>query len=218
MIVGFCTLLFFSLKPVSNILAYALENQYQPPSKEVISTIDKVVILGGGVLPSTVFRKNPEASGATYSRLFNGVRIFKQSNAKMLVLSGAGEEEDNESNAEIMERLATELGVPEDAIIKETKSHNTFEHAIKFAKLFPKTDNMKIGIVTSAIHMPRAVQAFRKKVSQDAIIPIPVGYIYSPFEYNIESFIPSSDAFSTSSYAIHEWIGIVWHHFRNWGI
>ena len=65
--------------------------------------------------------------------------------------------------------------------------------------------------MTSALHMLRAVQAFRKKFSRDIIIPIPVGYIYYPQKYNFESIIPIVDAFVKSSYAIHEWIGMVWY-------
>lgn len=85
------------------------------------------------------------------------------------------------------------------------------EHAIELAKIFPPTEKLHIGIITSALHMPRAVQAFRKKFSRDIIIPIPVGYIYSPQKYNFERIVPFVDAFVKSSYAIHEWIGIVWY-------
>ena len=219
LVIGFSILFFLSLKPVSNFLVYPLEYQYQFPSSELLSNIDMIVILGGGVIPALGQHKdlkNAQASGATYSRLFNGVRIFKNSNAKMLMLSGAGEVSGSESNAEVMKRLAMELGIPEDKIITEVNSRNTYEHAIWFKKIFPNIENMKIGIVTSALHMPRTVQAFKNKISQDAIIPIPVDYIYSPLQYTIEIFIPSINTFVKSSYAIHEWIGIIWYYLRGY--
>ncbi|VVB88614.1 Uncharacterised protein [uncultured archaeon] len=216
LIAGACILYFLSIAPISNTLVYSLESQYQPPPKEDLETLDIIVILGGGIYPPDGLRKSPEASGTTYSRLFNGVKVFKQSSAKVLVLSGAGSVS-NESEAEVMKNLAIMLGVPEDKIITETKSNNTLEQAIEIAELFPPSENKRIGIVTSALHMPRAVQAFQEKFPKKDIVPIPVGYISSSPEYSLNSFIPAADAFMTSTDAIHEEIGMIWYHFLAWG-
>ena len=206
-----CILCLLSIKPISNILVYSLECQYQPPSQEVLAEVDIMVVLGGGVMSSGGFRKSPEASSTTYSRVFNGVKIFRQSGAKVLVLSGAGGQRDGETNADVMKDIAIALGIPESKITTEGESRNTMEHAIELAKLFPPEEKMRIGIVTSALHMPRAVQAFRKKFPKNTIVPIPVGYICSPLKYSFKNLIPHSDSFSTSSYAIHEWIGMLWY-------
>ena len=215
LIAGACTLFFLSLSPVSNTLVYSLESQYQSPSEQDMATLDIIVILGGGAYPPDGLRKSPEASGATYSRLFNGVNIFKQSSAKVLVLSGGGKQ-NSESEADVMKDLAIMLGVPEDKIITEVRSRNTMEQAIELANLFPPGENKRIGIVTSALHMPRAMQAFQEKFSKENIVPIPVGYIYSPFEYGFSSFVPTADAFMTSTGAIHEEIGMIWYSILAW--
>lgn len=203
-ITGTCILYFLSLSPVSNGLIYSLENQYPYPAQGKIEMVDIIVVLGGGIYPVGGPRKDPEASGTTYSRLFNGVKIFKKSNAKFLVLSGKGE-------AEVMGDLAVKIGVPQDKIIIESRSKNTMEHAIELRRLFPQTKRVRIGIVTSALHMPRAILSFKKIFADDTILPIPVGYTYSLSEYNIRSIIPSAEDLSTSSYAIHEWIGMIWY-------
>lgn len=209
--IGTSILFLMSISPVSDGLVYFFESQYQQPSKEAISKVDIIVILNGGVFPSGGFRKKPEASGATYSRVFNGVEIFKQSNAKILILSGVGDQKDIEGTANAMKDLAISLGIPADKIIVEPKSRNTMEHAIELAKLFPPTKGLKIGIVTSALHMPRSIRLFQRKFPSDAIIPLPVGYIYSPLKYEIESLMPSSHTLSKSSYAIHELLGMIWY-------
>ncbi len=206
-----CILYFLSIKPASNILVYSLECQYRPPSPEVVEEIDIMVVLGGGVMSSWGFRRYPEASGTTYSRVFNGVKIFRESGAKVLVLSGAGGQRDGETNADVMKDIAVALGISENLIITEGKSRNTMEHAIEFVKLFPLEENVRIGVVTSALHMPRTMHAFRKKISKNSIVPIPAGYIYSPLKCSFENLIPHSDAFSISSHAIHEWIGMLWY-------
>ena len=131
-----------------------------------------------------------------------------------MVLSGAGDQRDSETNAEVMKDIAIALGISKKNIIIECESHNTMEHAIELAKLFPLAEGGLIGIVTSALHMPRTVQALRKKFPKNAVSPIPVDYIYSPLKYSFKNLIPRVDAFSTSSYAIHEWIGVLWYWVR----
>ena len=164
LIFGACILFYLSIKPVSNMLVYSLECQYQPPSREVLEELDIMVVLGGGIKLSKGFRKSPEASGTTYSRVFNGVKLSRQSGAKVLVLSGAGEQRDGEINTDVMKDIAIALGIPENKIITEGKSHNTMEHAIELAKLFPPEEKTGIGIVTSGLYMKRAVLAFYKKI------------------------------------------------------
>lgn len=207
LIIGTGFLFLLSISPVSNALIYCLESQYQPPPKEVISKADIIVILNGGVSSSGVFRKNPEPSRATYSRIFNGVEIFKESGAKVLLMSGAGDINCRGDNT--MKNLAVALGIQADKIIVESKSCNTFEHVVELSKIFPPERNMRIGIVTSALHIPRAIWAFQKKYPKDSIIPLPVGYTYSPHRYGIDSFIPSTHVLSRSSDAIHELIGMI---------
>ena len=150
----------------------------------------------------------------TFSRISEGVEAFNQSNAKTLVLSGAGSnsraKQDSQRDGEAMKNLVIQLGVPEDKIIVETNSLNTMEHAIELRKLFPPEENLKIGIVTSALHILRSKKAFNKKFQPENIVPIPVNYIYSLPKFNIKSFIPSSEALSQSTYALHEFIGILW--------
>lgn len=216
MFLGTLTLIFFSMTPVSKALVYSLERMYQPPSAEALSNLDFVVVLGGGAAPSGGFRKNSEASGATYSRLFNGVEAFKQSSAKILVLSGLGPyaRSESESEAEVMKTLALRLGVGKAKIVTEAKSRNTMQQAIELARLFPPTKYRRIGITTSALHMFRAEKTLRKKFPEGAIVPIPVNYVYSPLRYNVKSFIPSAGAFSNSTNVIHEWIGILWYSIR----
>lgn len=211
---GMCILFLFSIKPVSNLLVYSLECQYQLPSDEILSNLDVVVILGGGMHMSGGFREYPEAGGVTYSRLFNGIRIFKQSGARTLALCGGSLIPSTESEAEVMKALALELGIQENKIITETESRNTMENAAELAKLLSSTEKRRIGLVTSALHILRSEKAFRKQFPNDTIVPIPVNYIYSPYRHNLRSFVPSADAFATSNYAIHEWIGIIWYFMR----
>ena len=205
LLLGICILFLLSTEPVSNLLIYYLEYRYKLPSEEVLSDLDIVVILGGGVLTAGGFRKQDEASWATYSRMFNGVKIYKQSGANTLALCGAEE-------AEAMKQLACELGVQENKIISEASSGTTLENATELAKLLSPTGQKRIGVVTSASHMLRSEKTFQKIFSNNTIVPIPVNYIYRPDWYHYEGFIPSIGSLLKSNYAIHEWVGIVYYY------
>lgn len=203
---GICILFLLSIEPVSNLLIYCLECQYKLPSDEVLSDLDMVVILGGGMNISGGLREHAEARGLTYARVFNGVRIFKQSGARTLVLCGG--------SAVVTKELARELGVEENKIITDTISDSTMEHTIELAKLLPPAEQRRIGLVTSALHMLRSEKTFKKQFPNDIIVPIPVNYIYSPEWYFPRHWIPSAKTLLNSNYAIHEWIGIVYYSIR----
>jgi len=213
---GTLVLLLFSNRLVSNQLVYFLERQYQ--SVNTLSTLDIMVILNGGIYRPNRFNKCSEVGAVTFSRLSEGIKAFKQSSANNLVLSGAGSSSgtklDSQRDAEVMRNLAIQLGAPKDNIIVETNSHNTMEHMIELAKLFPPEKKLKIGLVTSALHMLRSEKAFNKKFHSDSIVPIPVNYISSSPQLTFRNVIPSSEALSESTYALHELIGIVWYSIR----
>jgi uncharacterized SAM-binding protein YcdF (DUF218 family) len=211
---GMCILFLLSTKPLSELLLYSLERQYPVPSDEMLSTLDIMAVLGGGMYTSGGFRQYPELSGIAYSRLFNGVRIFKRSGAKTLALSGGSSQEALKAEADVMKALALELGVPESRIVTETKSRNTMENGAELAKLFSSAQAKRIGLVTSALHMPRSVKVFRKQFPDAMIVPIPVNHFYSPDWGNLRSYIPSPDTLAKSNYAIHEWIGMMWYVIR----
>lgn len=215
--IGISALYLLSINPVANLLVYSLESKYRPVPAEDVRDLDAIVILGGGYLPSGEFRAQAEATGSTYSRLFNGVEIFKRSGSKALVVSGASPRPfprpAGETDAEVMKELAARLGVPENRIILEAKSRTTADEAVETAKLFPPDNNMRLGIVTSALHMYRAEKSFIKKFSKESILVIPVNYVSSPpsIDLCLSDFIPSVDNLELSSLAIHEMIGMVWY-------
>ncbi len=207
-------LFLLSLRPVSSLLVYSLESGYRAASPETLLEVDIIVVLGGGISCSDKFRPRPEASMATYSRLFAGADALRRSKAEVMLLSGDGNGgKAGETNAEIMKGLAIKLGIPENKILLDIKSRNTIEHAIEVAKLFSPKQNKRIGIVTSALHMQRAERCF-KKIYGGNIVPIPADYTFTSFNHNIIDFIPSLDAFSMSSQAFHEWVGMVWYAIR----
>jgi len=203
---GICILFLLSFEPVSNLLIYCLECQYEMPCDEILYDLDMVVILGGGMNISGGLRGHAEARGLTYARVFNGVRVFKRSGARKLALCGG--------SAGVMKELALELGVEESKIITEARSRTTMENGTELVKLLPPAERRQIGLVTSALHMRRSEKTFKEQFPNDIIVPVPVNYIYSPQWYFSRHWIPSAKTLLNSNYAIHELIGIVYYSIR----
>jgi uncharacterized SAM-binding protein YcdF (DUF218 family) len=211
---GTLILFVLSLLPVSNLIVYSLEGKYVPVSDEALSSLDVMVILDGGLNAVGSYKDNPEPSGITYSRLLNGVRFYKQSSADILALSGGAFLPDTESAAEVMKKIAIELGVPESDIVIETKSRNTMENASELVKVLPKGQGRRIGLVTSSLHIQRATRAFSKSFPNDTIIPIPVNHQYNPVPFDIKTVIPSAGVFANSSQVLRDWIALLWYTIR----
>jgi uncharacterized SAM-binding protein YcdF (DUF218 family) len=109
--------------------------------------------------------------------------------------------------ADFVIRLLEKLGVPRDRIVVERKSANTAENAT-FAKqlVMPKAGEVWL-LVTSAMHMPRAVGVFRK-----------VGFDVDayPVDYHTSSTrdlwtLPSAlmGGIGLMDRAAHEWTGLL---------
>jgi len=105
-------------------------------------------------------------------------------------------------------RFLMELGVREDRIIVENRSRNTTENATFTRDLVRQKPGETWFLVTSAIHIPRAVGSFRKAGFD--VVPYPAEYLTSgrPEDFwtpraNISNGLQLADI------ATHEWIGLV---------
>ena len=70
----------------------------------------------------------------------------------------------------------------------------------------------RVYLVTHAWHMPRSVLVFEKAGLE--VIPAPTRFV-SRATPEWSDFLPTARAFSTSYYAIHEGLGLLWTHLRN---
>lgn len=214
MLTGFLLLLAGSLEPVESALLYTLEHRYARPTQETLTSLDLVVVLGGGMYPSGGLREYPDLGRESYPRLYRGVQYFKQSGARAIAFCGGQPRPGVESEAEVMKTIALTLGVPEDRMIVEANSHNTMQNAANLAALLPKAEGRRIGLVTSATHMMRSKGVFEQVFPQDTIVPIPVNFTYYPSAGITETLTPMATHLERTTTALHEWIGVLWYAIR----
>lgn len=127
-----------------------------------------------------------------------GITILYKIPDSKLVVTGKGVAKER-TEASVMKELAQSLGVPEERIITEEESRNTREHSMN---LFPIVGDHPFILVTSALHMPRAMHAFRKY----GLNPIPAS-THHLLSGNYKG-VGLSKAFITSDNlrAIDEWL------------
>jgi len=101
--------------------------------------------------------------------------------------------------------FARRLGVDRERIYIESRPRTTSEDAFYTAALLKPEPGQRWLLVTSALHMPRAIGCFRTAGFQ--VEPYPVEFRFR------EEFAPGSEALSYLDTAAKEWIGLVAYRF-----
>ncbi len=211
---GLVILTLFSYHVLVDSLLRPLERQYDtieikslPPVQkaENKSAIKFVVVLGGGHTSDPELPLISQIGRSSLVRLIEGIRIYRKYPGAKLLLSGSGGS-DPVSNAEVMARVAREIGVPERDIILESKSKDTKDEA---QLIKPIVGNEPFVLVTTASHIPRSMALFRK-LGMDPI-PSPVGHSVSDNQgLSVYSFFPNAGNLGKADLAIHEYLGMTW--------
>lgn len=125
-----------------------------PPAEHASpSPYEVIIVLGAAVWP------NAEPSPALRRRIGHAVSLFHRGVGKRLLLTG-GLGASPPTEAEVMERLALEAGVPEHCIVLEDQATSTLTSAIFCTRLCQDYGWSRVLVVTDAYHLPRALLAF----------------------------------------------------------
>jgi len=117
--------------------------------------------------------------------------------------------------APTMAAVMREWGVPEHSILVEDRSLNTRENALFTYELLKGRNVRRILLVTSAMHMPRAVATFRK-VGFD-VMPAPADFHTGWADPDLPlQWWPSAGRLGDSDLAVKEWLGQLTYRLRGW--
>lgn len=201
--IGLIVLIIFSINPIATSLIMGLENQYQPLTT-MPNDVKYIVVLGGGNGGSQTYPPNTRLSSASLSRLIEAVRLYRQNPNSILVLSG-GRVFGSMADATVMNNTAIALGVKREHMKIEAGSEDTLQEAKHLKSLLR---NQKFVLVTSAYHMPRAMEIFKNEGLQP--IPAPTQFLTSRYRYNPKYYFPSVVNLIHSDIALHEYMGMLW--------
>lgn len=209
---------------VSMTVVRSLEWRYAAPA--VAPQAEAIVVLGGGVNPPGPPRPMAEMNEAG-DRLTYAAKLYQEGVAPHLLLSGGGVTVDGQQlypEAETMAELLTLMGVPREALWLETESRNTYENAVESKRLLDPKGINRIVLVTSALHMPRAVAIYEKQGFD--VIPAPTDYLVTEEDWalntapnlwlQIYNLAPTADQMDKLTDALKEYFGILVYGLRGW--
>jgi uncharacterized SAM-binding protein YcdF (DUF218 family) len=216
-------LLFFGNGWVSSALVSSLEWRNLPSGE--LPKAQAIVLLGGGTRPKLPPRPTSETNEAG-DRISYAAKLFKEGKAPVIIVSGGFIDFFGSlvPEADAMKELLMDYGIPEQAIIKESQSRNTYENGIDVRAIADQRGYNQILLVTSAMHMPRALAIFQKQGFD--VIPAPTDFLTtwgqegSTGDVGISGWVlkilPDSERLDFSSRALREYIGMFVYRMRGW--
>lgn len=174
-------------------------------------TADVVVVLSAGI------DRGPTPAmdllnGPGYARVWRGVQAFRESQARLLVMSGYDRTGSPERMTTLMKDLAVHLGVPPERVITELRSVNTRAHPRELEQLPDVKPTDTIAVVTSAWHLPRAMAEFRRYFTR--LVPVPADFLSLQYRGEAADWLPNTESLWVTTRVLHEYIGRVWYTFR----
>lgn len=198
-----------SVPTASDWLRGRLEQQYPLVEEAALPYADAIVVLGGGVRYGWLDRPDVRPEDLQNSRLAAGARAWLAGRAPVVILSGGGEnagEGSDDSEARMMATAIERLGVPPSALLLEERSRNTRDNARYTAAIARTRQAHRILLVTSAIHMPRAIEQFQGEGIDVVAVPVPERARRVSWK---DRWFPSRSALWRSGRAIKEFGGLL---------
>lgn len=151
-----------SFSPVAEKLASVLEDRF-PPATNDERPIKGAIILGGGLnLASSVVKDRLVLGGAGDRLVAMADLARRYPEATIIFTGGSGYLAGSKaSEADLIEQHLSRLGIMPGRILFERASRNTFENAVMTKAMVNPAQGERWLLVTSALHMPRAMGLFR---------------------------------------------------------
>lgn len=210
-------LLWASATPfVGEWAAGSLERQYPARSLADTPQADVAIVLGGGIRPAARPRQVPDLGDAG-DRVVHAARLFRAGKVRRVLITGGNIPwlPGTEPEALMIRDHLIEFGVPADAIAVASQSRNTYENALEIRQLMDAAPFATALLVTSAIHMPRAMATFRK-----AGLPVTASTtdvrVIAKSRRTMFDGLPDSEYLDLTTKAVKEWIGYLAYRMRGY--
>jgi uncharacterized SAM-binding protein YcdF (DUF218 family) len=207
---------------VANSLVRSLEWQHIPVGK--LPTADAIVLLGGAT--KSAFPPRPAVDlSEEGDRVLYAAQLYREGKAPVVIASGGRIDWRGGGLAESsdMADILVNLGVPNSAILQDSKSLNTYQNAVNVRQIMQERGIRRVLLVTSAMHMPRSLRIFQRQGIE--AIPAPTDFLITQQEINEPSsspqatllnLVPDADRLQNTTRALKEYIGTVVYHLRGW--
>ena len=200
---------------VSHQMVAYIDGQERKKSVEDMDLADSIVVLSGMIGPIRT-KQGIAYEWGDPDRFFGGIELLKAGKAKNIIFTGGilPWQKNIKPEGQILAKFAEDFGIPRDQIIVTGDVENTRDEAKAVKEILTKNNTNKVILVTSAFHMPRAANLFKKEGIEVQVFPVDykaagIGDV-TPMD-----FLPSADAFYMFQFALRELIGRAYYSFRS---
>lgn len=207
--IGGVALILLAVIPLGPWLASPLENRF-PQFAAGASPVDGIIVLGGSTNPKMAELRGQISVNGAAERLIVFAKLARTyPDAKLVFTGGSGSLDPGAlSEADVAEEIFAILGGEMGRVRFERQARNTFESGRNAKALALPDPSENWLLVTSAMHMPRAMGVFRKAGWPVTAYPVDystagAGGLRLGLRFNL-----AANGSSTQT-AIREWIGLV---------
>ncbi|GGP24963.1 YdcF family protein [Silvimonas amylolytica] len=190
-------------------LSHALMASLEPPpiTPAALAQTDAIVCLGGGTLFGAQQTPDERDVNATSAERVRYTARLARATGKPVALSGGTAFGEAVSEGELMARvLRQDYGIT--PVWTETRAVDTADNATFLARqMLPRY--RRIALVSSAWHLARAQIVFKRAGFEVTLAP--TSY-QNQRPFSLLELLPSPDGLSTSYWALHEYLGMLWYH------
>lgn len=184
-------------------LAQSLEYEFSEFSVEQSEEFDVIVLLGGG----TGYGIHGQSQlGSSGDRVMVALQMFENGKAKKIVCTGSSiaalANSEKPAPREQSKEILVRAGVPDEKI-ELVEGRTTAEEMESLSKMF-RDSKLKIGIISSAWHLPRVMRLAAKHDVKAH--PIPSDFLAGESRLSILSIVPSAGAMAANTKLIKELI------------
>lgn len=214
LLAGFAATYFVGTPVGPNALMWRIEHRYTPP---LVRDSDRnpdnlIVVLSAGWFRWSLDGGETKMSEDGWERVDAGVKLWRRIGGTLLMTGGPAPGRSAASAAGEMADAARAFGVPESAIVVEPRARNTYEN-LTFSAPWIREHRGHVWLVTSALHMPRAM-AVAKRLGFD---PVAYPCFYRAHDFALRSaWWPSNSAPDRFDDVMHEALGMIAYRWRGW--
>ncbi len=216
LVVGLLVLWLSSTPIIAAALYGKLTEDYPPVALVDIPGGDCIILLGGVVSPAQYPRVDIEFNESV-DRVYKAAQLYRAGKGQVVIVTAGNQpwSTAEHAEAELIQSLLVEWGVPVWSIAKDGASRNTRENALNTKDIIGRLDCKLPLLVTSAAHMPRSVAAFEKVGI--AVYPVSTDVrVVQGVTYTVFDFLPQARALSITTDVMREWIGQKVYQLRGW--
>ncbi len=199
-----------SLPVVSFLLLDGL--QRFPSLDPAVESVDAdvIVVLAGDVDCDPPEYGSDQPGALSQIRCRYGAHLARRTGLPLVITGGVLRPDRRPASHVLRDYVEDELGVA--VAWTEDAAKTTRGNARGVARLMKEQGYARAAVVTNAWHMPRSVEAFEREGVD--VLPAPTGPHPAPSRW-IHGITPRGRSMRDSSWALHEYVGMLWYRVSN---